>query len=122
MKTLLILEDNAATRRIIRRTMEPHGYVVVESAKAIQAIELAQQSDLDLVISAADPYWCGVVIEQLRICRPDLQILMTHNEPVSARVRALLTSAAATLQKPLFPSHLVAAIAVLENREEVNAC
>jgi hypothetical protein len=40
--------------------------------------------------------------------------MMTHSEPMSARVRVLLTGAAVTLRKPLFPSDLFVTIAVLE--------
>ena len=40
MRTLLIVEDDAAQRELVRRVLEPKGYQLVEAANGEAAIQL----------------------------------------------------------------------------------
>ncbi len=48
---LLVVEDNAALRRIVQRQLRERGYVVIEAANGVEALEILAASDVDLVLS-----------------------------------------------------------------------
>jgi PAS domain S-box-containing protein len=48
--TVLVVEDNAITRKMVRTTLTAAGYVVVEAADGHAAVDLAEQSAPDLVL------------------------------------------------------------------------
>lgn len=50
-KTILVVEDEPALREILIRTLESGGYRVVEAERADQALELQQQSAVDLLLT-----------------------------------------------------------------------
>lgn len=50
-KTILVVEDEPALREILIRTLKSGGYRVVEAEHAGKALELAQQSPIDLLLT-----------------------------------------------------------------------
>lgn len=50
MKTILVAEDRAASRELIRAILQGAGYYVAEAADGRQAIEVARQTRPDLLI------------------------------------------------------------------------
>jgi CheY-like chemotaxis protein len=49
-KTILLVEDDQATRDIVRLACEPQHYNVVETATGLEGLEMAQQISPDLII------------------------------------------------------------------------
>ena len=50
MKTVLIAEDNAVNRELLRELLTARGYVVEEAADGVQALELMQKRKPDLLL------------------------------------------------------------------------
>lgn len=50
MKTILVAEDNAAGRELIREVLEGAGYQVIEAANGGEALEQIEQASPDLVL------------------------------------------------------------------------
>ncbi|HVB14622.1 MAG TPA: response regulator transcription factor [Candidatus Dormibacteraeota bacterium] len=49
-KTILLVEDDQATRDIVRLACEPQHYTVVETGTGLEGLEMAQQTSPDLII------------------------------------------------------------------------
>src|SRR5690606_41911339 len=48
--TILVVDDNAATRYAIRRVLERHGYVVLEAGTGTEGLTAVMQEKLDALI------------------------------------------------------------------------
>lgn len=76
---VLVVDDELAIRRLVRRTLEAHGYAVVEAPDGQSALDLlAQGPPADLVISdAALPGISGPQL--LQLCRrlyPGIRLML----------------------------------------------
>ncbi|MCA1636011.1 MAG: response regulator [Acidobacteria bacterium] len=49
-KTILIVDDSADTREILRRTLAAEGYYVIEAADGREAVETAERECPDLIL------------------------------------------------------------------------
>ncbi len=80
-ETILVVEDEAAIRTVVRRVLERVGYTVLDAASGSEALELLGdlQGPLDLVITdLVMPGMSGAELAaELRRTRPGLRILMT---------------------------------------------
>jgi two-component system cell cycle sensor histidine kinase/response regulator CckA len=91
-ETVLIVEDEPLVRRLTRRGLEKHGYVLVEAENPSQAIELAARFEgrIDLLVSdVLMPGMSGVELaEALVATRPEMRVLLVsgysdqHLQPV----------------------------------------
>lgn len=50
MKTILIADDKATGRELVRTVLEKSGYIVIEAADGPEALQLAKQASPDLII------------------------------------------------------------------------
>ncbi len=50
MKTILIAEDNSASRELVREILEAQGYQVIEARDGQEALQKAEEADPDLVL------------------------------------------------------------------------
>lgn len=50
MKTILVADDKAAGRELVRSVLEACGYIVVEACDGNEAVRLARQSRPDLIL------------------------------------------------------------------------
>jgi CheY-like chemotaxis protein len=50
MKTVLIADDKATSRELVRTVLEKSGYTVVEASDGIEALRSARESKPDLII------------------------------------------------------------------------
>ncbi len=112
---ILIIEDDADTRRGLELRLRHSGYDVVSAADAVTAITVARRTVPDLVIlDLGLPGGDGfTVIEQLRALNstaPIPIIVLSARDPGVHRERALKAGAAAFLQKPVDNAELLAAI------------
>lgn len=77
--TILVIDDDAATRGVVRRALEYEGYVVLEAPDGEAGLGLIQQHEgrLDLVLTDIEmPYIDGITVaEVLSALRPLLGVI-----------------------------------------------
>jgi signal transduction histidine kinase len=107
-ETILLIEDEEAVRKLVRRTLEKHGYQLLVAASGTEALELAQNytASIQLVISdVVMPQMGGrEVAEQLKAVRPGIQVLFISGYTENTMMRGGNVSEGETfLQKPFTP-------------------
>jgi CheY-like chemotaxis protein len=50
MKRILIADDRPSSRELVRAVLEPSGYEIIEAANGREALEKAEQSQIDLLL------------------------------------------------------------------------
>jgi len=119
MKKILIVDDHADIRRLIRMTLEFESYELAEAADGTEALELARSWRPDLVLM--DVMMPGLV-DGLQVCamlRSDESLSGTRVLLMSARGRdidrqlGLMAGAEAYLVKPFSPLQLIDHLALL---------
>jgi len=107
-ETILLVEDDEAVRRLVRRTLEKQGYQLLVAASGTEALEIVQghPGRIHLVISdVVMPQMGGrQLAERLQALRPKIRVLFvsgyTENSILS---RGNLAEGEAFLQKPFTP-------------------
>jgi PAS domain S-box-containing protein len=105
---ILIVEDEDAVRRIVRRSLETCGYDIVEAPNGTTALELVEQHELDLVVTdVMMPGMLGTtLVERLRARFPELPVLFMSGH-CDALVRdGIIHPSTPFLQKPFTPAQL----------------
>ena len=119
--TVLVVEDDARLRELVRRELEAVGYRVVEAASGGDGLARALDGDIDLVVLDLNlPDVDGIeVAERLRADVGDVPILMlTARADVKSKVEGLYAGASDYLTKPFAVQELVARVHVrLRERE-----
>lgn len=101
--TLLIVEDDPAFARTLRRSFERRGYVVASAASAAEADEFARQTAFDYaVVDLKLGNDSGLaVVQSLHAQRPDTHIVvLTGYASIATAVEAIKLGAAHYLAKP----------------------
>jgi PAS domain S-box-containing protein len=111
-ETILLVEDEEAVRKLVRRTLEQQGYQMVVAASGTEALELAQNHPgrIQLVITdVVMPQMGGQQLaERLKALRPNIQVLYVSGYTESVVVRTgSLAKGDTFLQKPFTPLALV---------------
>jgi two-component system, cell cycle sensor histidine kinase and response regulator CckA len=110
--TVLIVEDEAAVRRVARRTLAERGYTVLEAANGREALELAARHEgpIDLVLTdmVMPEMRGGELAARLRRARPEARLLMMsgYTEEAASR-QAILEAGNAFLEKPFTARRLL---------------
>jgi two-component system, cell cycle sensor histidine kinase and response regulator CckA len=85
VETLLLIEDDASVRRMTLRILRSAGYTVLEASNGVEGLEVARAypGPIHMVISdIVMPLLGGpLVIEELRLARPELRFLLTSGYP-----------------------------------------
>ena len=111
---ILVVEDEASVRYMMKRTLEDAGYEVIDAGSAEEALDVIQTGDgFHLVVTdVVMPRKNGrELAEELKQVRPGVPVLFTsgYTDGEIAR-RGLLEPGAAFIQKPLTPTALVRAV------------
>ncbi len=111
-ETILLVEDEEAVRKLVRRTLEQQGYKMVVAASGTEALELAQNHPgrIQLVITdVVMPQMGGQQLAgRLKALRPDIQVLYVSGYTESAVVsNGSLAKGDTFLQKPFTPLALM---------------
>ena len=111
-ETVLIVEDDAPVRELVRAVLDSHGYHVLTAASPQEAEKLAEQLDrqVDLLISdVVMPEISGTELaKRLALRLPGMKVLFMSGYIGDAIVRAgIQEQEVAFLQKPFAPSTLV---------------
>ncbi len=105
---ILLVEDEDLVRRVARRALEIHGYVVHEAPDGPTAIQRAQEFEIDMVLTdVMMPGMLGPALaRELRIDRPDLPVLFMSGHTDEIVRDGLLDPATPFLPKPFTPAQL----------------
>jgi DNA-binding NtrC family response regulator len=109
-RTLLAIDDDASSRRLVEAILAPEGFEVESAADGKTGLECATRSSPELVILDLHlPDLDGIeILERLRKTDPLLPVIMlTANVDVKAAVRATKLGAFDYLTKPIDPDELL---------------
>jgi CheY-like chemotaxis protein len=111
--TIVIADDDALLRRLVRSTLPHDGFEVHEADDGDAAVALVQKLDPALLVLDLDmPKRSGIdVLLALRETHPDLAVIVVTAEPDrDRREQALSLGAWTVIEKPFSPLFLLATI------------
>ena len=123
MARILVIDDDAAVRGAVRRTLESLGHEVLEADDGAKGLTLLADQGADLVIT--DIFMPGqdgiVTVRRIRKEFPDVKMIAMSGGDSSGRMDlrqdAVLLGAAASLRKPFEREDLMRAVeSVLGNK------
>ncbi len=125
---ILIVDDDAITRRMLNGALQRHGYQTVEAADGLEALTAMDEHDIRMVVSD----WSMPNVDGLELTRRLRRggfggyiyiIMLTSRDTADATVEGLRAGADDFISKPFDPAELIARIHVgqrvlqLETRE-----
>jgi len=121
-ETILLVEDQAEVRAVIRQSLIRHGYTLLEAANGEEALSVlgGHAGKIDLLLT--DVVMPGMggreLAERLAARRPDVRVLYTSGYTDDAIVRhGVLEAGVAFIQKPFLPKDLLLKIRGVLDRE-----
>jgi two-component system, cell cycle sensor histidine kinase and response regulator CckA len=112
-ETVLVVEDDAMVRRLVRRILERNGYKVVDAEDGAKALELFDRTAFDvLVTDMVMPKISGTALaQQLRARSPMLRVIyMSGYVGTVATDHPMLDEQATFVQKPFTAQALLSAL------------
>jgi CheY-like chemotaxis protein len=113
-ETLLLVEDEEPVRALARRTLQDHGYAVLEAGDGLAALAVCQShpGPIDLVVTdVVMPILSGPeFVERLASQRPGTKVLYISGYTDSAVVRHGMADDANFVQKAFTPDDLALAV------------
>ncbi len=128
MKPILIVDDDADIRLILRSVLESYGYLCEEACNGLEAIEKIKTNDyVLLLLDYSMPLMNGLeVIQRLgEITRsfPPQVVMMTANSGQDLQLQAMEAGATAVLHKPFDIDHVLLTIGrALQNGHSSSPC
>src|SRR5687767_13037626 len=112
LKTILVVDDEAAIRRLFRILLERAGYRVAEAANGREALRVIDSEPIDLMITdIVMPDQEGLeTLTALRAGGRPLKIIAISGAAFSCLKIAKILGANATLPKPVTPDDLLATV------------
>lgn len=116
MARILVIDDDADVRSVIRRHLQTEGYDVLEAADGKAGMKLFREHPADLVVTDLFmPEQEGLeTIRELRRSFKDVKILVVTGSPpggpMDFRAHATALGAKATLSKPFTREELLGAV------------
>ncbi len=116
MAHILLVDDDEACRKVLRRTLQRAGYIVTEAMNGAVALRLLRDASVDLVVTdIIMPEMEGIeTIQTLRRTHPQLKIIaMSGGGRIEAEgylASAKAFGAVDVLRKPFEAAELFAAI------------
>jgi CheY-like chemotaxis protein len=125
-ETILLVEDEEAVRRLVRRTLEKQGYRVLVAASGVEAVRLAERHSGPIHLLVTDvvmPHMSGrETAERLKAMRPGMHVLYVSGYTETTIVRGgTLDTGETFLQKPFTPRALMRQIRDLLDRTDGRA-
>ena len=114
-KTILIVDDNADTRLVLSARLKTHQYHTVFAADAIQAMSVALRERPDaILLDLGLPGGNGLMVLERLKANTSLGaipvIIVTADDPLVAKARAIEAGAVAFLQKPVDHDQLITTV------------
>lgn len=115
MKKILVVDDSRSLRQMVCFSLKSAGYLVTEAADGLEALEIAQQQNFDLVLTDQNmPRMDGLtLIQKLRqlpsFARTPILMLTTESgDEMKSKGRA--AGATGWIVKPFDPERLIAVV------------
>lgn len=115
MQTILVVDDDAETRRVISYILQWHSFNIIEAQDGLEGWQLAIQQKPDLILSDINmPRMNGY--ELLERLQQDMEaamipvIFLSGQADIDTRNYALQLGAADCLRKPFLPDEILGAI------------
>jgi hypothetical protein len=111
-ETILVVEDEAEIREMIRDVLEVHGYMVLEARDGAEALTVSEAHAGPIAGMILDLRMPGMstaeLVERVRCSRPDLRLLYVsgYTEDEIVKRRGGLPAPGAFLQKPFSVTEL----------------
>jgi CheY-like chemotaxis protein len=124
-ETILLVEDDPGVRKLIRQTLQRHGYTVIEARHGIEAWMIGNQYADPIHLLLTDvimPQMSGrAVADRLTPLRPDMKVLYISGHADDAVFHhGVVDSGQDFLQKPFNPNLLVRKVRDLLDRPKRN--
>ncbi len=122
MQTILLVEDDAAVRGVVRHMLQKHGYTILEAGGVPHALEVAERyrGAIDLLVTdvVLPEMRCGPLVRRLQELRPNLKVLyISGYSEETVGLCGIEVSEPNFIQKPFSPEALRAKVRdVLEHR------
>jgi len=115
MKKILYIEDNAASRMLVRRILEAQGYIVLEAEDGLSGLRVAQTEAPDLILMDInlpdlDGYAVTTKLKGMVELRNTPIIALTANVMEGDRERSLVAGCDGYIPKPIEVSKLATQI------------
>jgi two-component system, cell cycle sensor histidine kinase and response regulator CckA len=110
-ETILLVENEAAVRSLLRDFLESNGYVVLEASRAVEALEASEQYGGPIQLLLTDVVMPDIsgrkLADHLKTSRPEAKVLYVSGYTDTAILQhGLLEPGVALLQKPFTPEAL----------------
>ena len=111
METILLVDDEALLRLLVRRILQTHGYTVLEASRGMDAIQICQQHEGPIHLLLTDIIMREMngqnLAERVTTLRPHTRVLYMSGSTGSAPVTLVgPTTSTAFIQKPFTPDAL----------------
>lgn len=122
-KRVLVIDDELAIRRLLKASLEPAGYQVLEAKDSAEGLREAASHRPDLVVLdlGLPGQDGGVVLKRLREWSQVPVLILTVQDAEEEKVRLLDLGADDYLVKPFSVPELLARLRVLERRAQAGA-
>jgi DNA-binding response OmpR family regulator len=121
---VLLADDDAQMRRLIRTVLEREGFRVIEAADGLDTLEAVETQAIDLILLDHDmPRLTGLgVLEELRahVVTSSLPVIMLTARTDDTETQALELGAQDYLTKPVQPRSLVARVRAVLKRTRMD--
>ncbi len=112
-ETVLLVEDEIAVRRILKKVLRGAGYLVIDAANAEEALRASAERPGNVDVVLTDVVMPGKtgreLVERLLLERPSLRVIyMSGYTPNAALALEGVEDSSAFLQKPIRPVQLLA--------------
>ncbi len=122
---ILVVDDEAASRRAIVRVLERHGYSAVEAATGEEALALLEQTHVPVDLLLTDIEMPGLtgeaLVARVRAVWPRMPVLYVSGDAAFASLADEALPATRFLSKPFAPEELAQAIEQLLVEVELEA-
>ncbi len=110
-ETIVLLENEAGTRRLISEMLILAGYEVREAADSTQAVRLIEDGVhlADMLLAGMDTVG-GEMPQLLRQQFPNLRVLLTSTQADESAIQTVAASGAQVLPKPFSPGALMSKV------------
>lgn len=117
-KTILIVDDSASLRQVVKLALTGAGYQVLEAVHGKDGLDKLQKNRVNLVISDVNmPEMDGITfvkeIKKLPACRFIPVIMLTTESEASKKAEGQAAGAKAWVVKPFQPQQMLAAVSKL---------
>jgi PAS domain S-box-containing protein len=109
-ETILVVERESSLRELTAIVLRSHGYSVLESKNADEALHIAEEAGRRIDLLIGDVLMPGVsgeeLAERFRLVCPQSRVLLVSGYPAEVLLRSSLGAGTPLLQKPFTPAAL----------------